>query len=497
VLDAHQVRFAQTHADIPVFGAGAVVELTDSRELVSVNAQLDQVAGVDPVETLSRADALAQVARYTGVSLPAEAGLSGRLNFYKDDAEIWHLAWLFTGLPAEPPAGDTEPDADAAGGHGLGPRPVPASYDYLVDAHDGEILFQYSAVPTAAPTVAATPLPIPTSCVGTDEDDQAQAFFGTLVSSAGTLCELNDPLRLARTYEMNGADLDSNPPLPASPIRANTSDFGTTNRGGVSAHVNACRVLEFYQSVLQRDSIDDKGMALISRVNVTWARQEPPPALLNAFWWNGNMWYGQTRRNGRLVSLSRYLDVIGHELTHGVIETTSNLVYATQSGALNESFADCAGVIINNWFTASDRHDVDTWDWEIGRDLRGPGRPLRDFADPTRVGLPAHMNQFRKLSPAQMPNGSNDNGFVHFNSNIHNKAVHNLLTLKRNGARVLTVVEVAVLTYVGMARLSRLATFGDARQSVLDVAQTLFGGDANKQDKLDTIGQAYDLVGIV
>ena len=86
---------------------------------------------------------------------------------------------------------------------------------------------------------------------------------------------------------------------------------------------------------------------------------------------------------------------------------------------------------------------------------------------------------------------------MHFNSNIHNKAVHNLLTLKRNGARVLTVVEVAVLTYVGMARLSRLATFRDARQSVLDVAQTLFGGDPNKQDKLDTIRQAYDLVGIV
>jgi Zn-dependent metalloprotease len=496
-LDAHQVRFAQTYADIPIFGAGAVVELTTARELVSVNAQLDQVAGVDPLETLSRADALARVAQYTGVALPAEAGLSGRLNFYKDDADTWHLAWLLTGVPAEPPTGDTEPDPDAEAGHGLGPRPLPARYDYLVDAHDGEILFQYSAAPTAAPTVAAAPLPIPASCTGTDEDDRAQAFFGTLVNSAGTECELNDPLRLARTYEMNGADLDSDPPLPATPIRASTSDFSTTNRGGISAHVNACRVLEFYQSVLQRDSIDDKGMAIISRVNVTWARQEPPPTLLNAFWWNGNMWYGQIRRNGRLVSLSRYLDVIGHELTHGVIETTSNLVYATQSGALNESFADCAGVIINNWFTASDRNDVDTWDWEIGRDLRASGKPLRDFADPTRVGLPAHMNQFRRLAPGQTPNGSNDNGFVHFNSNIHNKAVHNLLTLKLNGTRVLTVTEVAVLTYLGMARLTRLATFSDARQSMLDVAQTMFGGNPNKQDKLDTIRKAYDLVGIV
>ena len=62
---------------------------------------------------------------------------------------------------------------------------APGRYDYVVDAHDGEILFQYSS-PTADPTVAAPSLPIPTGCIGTDEDDQAQAFFGTLVSSAGT-----------------------------------------------------------------------------------------------------------------------------------------------------------------------------------------------------------------------------------------------------------------------------------------------------------------------
>ena len=115
------------------------------------------------------------------------------------------------------------------------------------------------------------------------------------------------------------------------------------------------------------------------------------------------MWYGQIMRDGRLVSLSRYLDVIGHELTHGVIETTSNLVYATQSGALNESFADIAGVIINNWYTAPDRKDVDTWNWEIGPGLRSDGRPLRDFADPTRTGHPKHMDNFRHLGPGERP----------------------------------------------------------------------------------------------
>ena len=370
-LGTHQVRFTQTHRDIPIFGASAVVELTETRDLVSVSAQLDEVSGVDPVESLSRAEALERVAHYTGVDIAPEAGLSGRLNFYKDeDAGSWHLAWFFTELPAEPP--DTDDDADdtdaaALAGHGLGPRPGPASYNYLVDAHDGEILFHYSAVPTALPT--------PARCRGIDENEEEQTFFGQLVTSDETTCQLSDPLRAVRTFDLEFADIDDDPPIPDHPVRAPTSDYGTTNRAAVSAHLNASRVQDFYKLVLQRDGIDDQGMDLISLVNTTAESMETPPSLLNAFWFRRRMWYGQIMRGGRLVSLSRFLDVIGHELTHGVIETTSNLVYATQSGALNESFADVAGVIISNWYTAPDAEDVGTWNWQIGAGLRSDGHP--------------------------------------------------------------------------------------------------------------------------
>jgi len=500
-LGTHQIRFAQTYQDIPVFGARAVVELTPTRDLVSVNAKLDQVAGVDPVESLSRPEALARVSEFTGVALPAEAALSGRLNFFKDqDDGSWHLAWLLTELPAAPPS--TGPDSDADGsagadddrqaspvaGHGLGPRPTPTSFNFLVDAHDGNILFAYSTVPTA--------LAIPARCTGIDENEVEQVFFGRLAGPGGTTCQLSDPLRSVRTFDLKFADIESNPPLPALPVEASTGDFAATNRAAVSAHLNASRVQDFYKLVLQRDGIDDLGMDLISQVNTTWARQEPPPSLLNAFWYQRKMWYGQIKRSGRLVSLSRYLDVIGHELTHGVIETTSNLVYATQSGALNESFADCAGVIINNWFTAPDPQDVGTWSWEIGAGLRSDGRPLRNFENPTLTGHPKHMDNFRKLRPGELPNDGNDQGYVHFNSNIHNKAVHNLLTMKNGSDRVFTVQDVAVLTYLGMARLAPLATFSEALQAVVDVAQTYFGGSPDKKDKIEAIRQAYQLVGI-
>jgi bacillolysin len=106
------------------------------------------------------------------------------------------------------------------------------------------------------------------------------------------------------------------------------------------------------------------------------------------------------------------------------------------------------------------------------------------------------MDDFRHLRPGERPSRANDQGWVHFNSNIHNKAVHNLLTMTKGTSRVFSVQDVAVLTYLGMARLTPLASFSDALQAVVDVAQTYFGGNADKKDKIDAIREAYQLVGI-
>lgn len=115
------------------------------------------------------------------------------------------------------------------------------------------------------------------------------------------------------------------------------------------------------------------------------------------------------------IPLSAGLDVIGHELTHAVTEHTANLVYKNESGALNESLSDIMGVM------------VEKKSWDLGADIYTPGKPgdaLRSLKDPASIpnplkpgeGYPDHYNK--------RYTGTADNGGVHINSSINNKAAY-------------------------------------------------------------------------
>ena len=91
---------------------------------------------------------------------------------------------------------------------------------------------------------------------------------------------------------------------------------------------------------------------------------------LNAFWNGDQMVYGQTRdKKGALVSLSVDLDVVGHEMFHGVTDMTARLEYANQSGALNESISDVFGIQVKQFAL---KQTVTQSDWLIGADIVGP-----------------------------------------------------------------------------------------------------------------------------
>jgi len=178
---------------------------------------------------------------------------------------------------------------------------------------------------------------------------------------------------------------------------------------------------DFWQQAFSRDSIDDENMPL--RGVVHFGEEYP-----NAFWDGRRMVFGDG--DGEIFDrFTKSLDVIGHELGHGVIEDEAALDYHGQSGALNEHVADVVGSMVKQRKLG---HTAAEADWLIGADIRGPefeGDALRSmkapgtaFDDP-KLGKdpqPAHHKDYVRTFE--------DNGGVHINSGIPNRAFYLLAT---------------------------------------------------------------------
>jgi Zn-dependent metalloprotease len=165
---------------------------------------------------------------------------------------------------------------------------------------------------------------------------------------------------------------------------------------------------EYYWSTFGRDSIDGQGLPLFGLVHYGSDYD-------NAFWDNaGHMFFGDG--DGRLLAdTTAGIDVVGHELTHGVTQHEANLVYSGQSGALNESISDVFGIQVKQRALGQ---TVETSDWLIGADIVGPelASALRSMKDPGTAN--PHDDQ-----PADM-DGYVDGGDVHTNSGIPNRAFY-------------------------------------------------------------------------
>lgn len=172
---------------------------------------------------------------------------------------------------------------------------------------------------------------------------------------------------------------------------------------------------EFFHKVFGRNSIDNAGMKLISTVHYG-------KNFGNAFWNGRQMTYGDG--DGRIFNrFTAVIDVIGHEISHGVTERTAGLEYYSQPGALNEHFSDVFGSLIKQY---SLKQTADKADWLIGQGLftnKIKARALRDMRNPgtayddPKIGKdpqPNHMDKYY--------DGAADNQGVHINSSIPNKA---------------------------------------------------------------------------
>jgi Zn-dependent metalloprotease len=174
---------------------------------------------------------------------------------------------------------------------------------------------------------------------------------------------------------------------------------------------------EFFYKAYGRNSIDGAGLQMISTVHYGQDYD-------NAFWNGEQMVYGDG--DGTLfTAFTGPLDVTGHELTHGVTQYTAGLEYFGQSGALNESMSDVFGSLIKQYHLGQ---SADQADWLIGQGLLAPGingvalrsmkEPGTAYDDPQlgKDPQPGHMDQYVKTN--------RDNGGVHINSGIPNRAFY-------------------------------------------------------------------------
>ncbi|MDZ5648842.1 M4 family metallopeptidase [Nitrospirillum sp. BR 11828] len=220
---------------------------------------------------------------------------------------------------------------------------------------------------------------------------------------------------------------------------------------------------DFYFDVMKRNSVDDKGMRLDSTVHYSTDYD-------NAFWNGQQMVYGDG--DGEIFDrFTKCLDVIGHELTHGVTQFTAGLTYSSQSGALNESFSDVFGSLIKQ-YAAGDT--ADKADWLIGEGLlipkagtnrtalRSMKAPGTAYDDPTlgKDPQPATMKDYYS--------GSDDNYGVHINSGIPNHAFYLAATAIGGKAwEVAGLIWYETLT----TRLQLWSEFKDAAAATREVAQ--------------------------
>lgn len=244
-----------------------------------------------------------------------------------------------------------------------------------------------------------------------------------------------------------------------------------------SAHNNAAIAYTYYLNTFQRKSINGKGGNITSLINIT---EDDGSQMDNAFWDGEAMYYGNG--NQAFTPLAKAIDVAGHEMSHGVIQATANLDYDTQSGALNESFADIFGRLI------------DRGNWLIGEGVVKksvfPTGALRSFIDPHNGGSQLNDGGYQPRTVAEAYKGTQDNGGVHINSGINNWAFYKFtIGINSDLSKAEKIYYRTLSNY-----LTRSSQYIDCRKAVIQSATDLYGANGAE---VASAKSAYDAVGIL
>ncbi len=276
--------------------------------------------------------------------------------------------------------------------------------------------------------------------------------------------------------------------LPGTLVRSE-GDAPVTDVAVNEAYDGSGATFDLYDEIYGRNSIDNHGLELISTVHYDKNYD-------NAFWDGEQMVYGDGDENlpasQRLFNrFTISLDVIGHELTHGVTQYEANLTYSNQPGALNEAISDIFGSLVKQHQRGQ---TADQADWIIGEGLftsnvngvgiRSMKAPGTAYDDPVlgRDPQPANMKDY--------VNTSQDNGGVHINSGIVNHAFY-LMAVEIGG---FAWEKAGQIWYKALTeKLKSNSNFQDAADLTFEAAGEIFGTDSAEQN---AVKNGWSQVGI-
>jgi len=371
---------------------------------------------------------------------------------------------------------------------------------YFVDAHTGRIIDSYDDFKTQAAVGRGVGVLGDQKKVSTQPAGGAYLAIDRLRPPAigtfdfkGDVNRFFDVLEGRRSLFMTDAATDTD----------NDWSDGAT----VDAHVYAGYTYDYYFKRHGRAGLDGRNLTITNFVHMVRRQdfQSAPDDVidlyLNAgYLGDGLMIYGEGLPPGYVLLpyrqtvdfFSGALDIVAHELTHGVTEYTSNLIYRNEPGALNEAFSDVMAVGVEFMFQ-SPGSGLRRADYNIGEDVIRPGG-TRSLADPAAFGQPDHYSK--------RYTGAQDNGGVHINSGIVNNAYYLAIEggTNRTSGKSVTGVGSAnrqqiekVFYRAFTAMMPAAADFSTARAVTIQAARDLYGPGSPAERAMT---QAWSAVGV-
>ncbi|MGD9503970.1 MAG: M4 family metallopeptidase [Syntrophobacteraceae bacterium] len=459
-LGRRHLRYSQQYKGMPVWPAELNVHLDAEGNVDLVNGAYvgtPKRLVCTPVLTEARAEAIAEQEVPDGAS---DARITSELIVYAPGSGLGRLSWKVRVL------------GNAA-----------SDWVVVVDALNGNVLTAFNQVKTGAATGSGADLLNTTRSLNLWSENSK---YYLLDASKAMYDASSDPPSADSTkgaifvLDMAHNELPSSGSISASYVTSTSATSGWL-KDGVSMAYNLSKTYDYYKNVHGRNSIDGQGGNIMGFVRVG-------SNFNNAFWTTeyNAVFFGDAK------IYAAALDVVGHEITHGVTSYTCNLVYQDQSGALNEAFSDIFGEMVEAYATGStDWIDGTVFNESTSRSLKNPSSV--QVISGYNYYYPSKMSEFyNRNSPLLQMLQDQDYGGVHINMTIVSHAFY-LLAEGLNGA--IGREKASKIFY--RAQTVHLVTnsqFVDMRLACIQSAEELYGSGSTEASK---VAEAFDAVEIV